>query len=48
MRGEALGPVKAGFPSVGKCQGEEVGETDWVGGGAYLWRQGVGRWLKCK
>lgn len=25
MEGEALGPVKALCPSVGKCQGQEVG-----------------------
>jgi len=25
MGGEALGPVKAGLPSVEKCQGEEIG-----------------------
>jgi hypothetical protein len=30
MRGEALGPVKALSPSVGKCQGQEVG-VGWVG-----------------
>ena len=25
MRGEALGPVKAPYPSVGECQGGEAG-----------------------
>jgi hypothetical protein len=30
--GEALGPVKAWFPSVGECQGGEVGVGGWVGG----------------
>jgi hypothetical protein len=25
MRGEALGPVKALWPSVGECQGQEAG-----------------------
>ena len=26
MGGEAFGPVKTHFPSVGECQGAEVGE----------------------
>jgi hypothetical protein len=30
MRGEALGPVKAGFSSVEECQGREVGVGRWV------------------
>jgi hypothetical protein len=25
MGGEAIGPVKAQFPNVGECQGQEVG-----------------------
>ena len=29
--GEALGPVKARYPSVGQCQGGEVGVGEWVG-----------------
>ena len=29
MGGEAFGPVKAHFPSVGECQGAEVGEGGW-------------------
>jgi len=43
MEGEALGPVKAHFPSVGECQGVEVGvggckwehlhRSRWRGGG---------------
>jgi hypothetical protein len=28
---EALGPVKARFPSVGKCQGGKVGMGGWEG-----------------
>jgi hypothetical protein len=28
--GEALGPVKAGCPSVGECQGGELGVGGWV------------------
>ena len=31
MGGEALGPVKARCPSVGECQGGEVGVGEWVG-----------------
>jgi len=27
-----IGLVKAGFPSVGECQGREMGGSDWVGG----------------
>jgi len=33
---EALGSVKAQCPSVGECQGREVGDSGWVGGGAHL------------
>ena len=29
MGGEAFGPVKAHFPSVGKCQGAELGKGGW-------------------
>jgi hypothetical protein len=29
MGGEALGPVKAQFPSVGECQVREVGVSGW-------------------
>jgi hypothetical protein len=29
MGAEALGPVKAQFPSVGECQGSEVGVGEW-------------------
>jgi len=31
MGGEALGPAKAGPPSVGECQGGEAGRAGWVG-----------------
>jgi hypothetical protein len=31
MGGEALGPVKAQWPSVGECQGWEAGIGGWVG-----------------
>jgi hypothetical protein len=31
MGGEALGPVKACFPSVGEGQGREDGVSGWVG-----------------
>jgi hypothetical protein len=30
MGGEALGPVKAQCPSVGECQGGEVGVGEWL------------------
>jgi hypothetical protein len=30
MGGEVLGPVKAQCPSVGECQGREVGVGGWV------------------
>jgi hypothetical protein len=30
MGGEALGPVKALCPSLGECQGQEVGVGGWV------------------
>jgi hypothetical protein len=29
MRGEALGPVKAQFSSVGECEGREAGVDGW-------------------
>jgi len=32
MEGEALGPAKAGTPSIGECQGREVGMGGWLGG----------------
>jgi hypothetical protein len=35
MGGEALGPVKALYPSIGECQGQETG----VGG---VWSRGCG------
>jgi hypothetical protein len=38
MGGEALGPVKALYPSIGKCQGQEVGV-----GGLVSRRRGEGR-----
>ena len=31
MRGEAFGPVKAQFPSVGECQGSKGEVGGWVG-----------------
>jgi hypothetical protein len=31
MGGEALGPVKAQCPSVGECQGSQMGVGGWVG-----------------
>ena len=31
MGGEALGPVNAGYPSVGECQSGEEGVIEWVG-----------------
>jgi hypothetical protein len=39
MGGEALGPVKALCPSVGECQGQEVGVGGLVSRGK---REGVG------
>jgi hypothetical protein len=36
MGGEALGPVKARFPSVGECQGQETGVGAGGGGGVRL------------
>jgi hypothetical protein len=33
MRGEALGPVKVLCPSIGDCQGQEVGVGGLVGRG---------------
>ena len=30
MGGEALGPVKALCPSIGECQGREVGVGGWM------------------
>jgi hypothetical protein len=38
MGGEALGPVKVIFPSIGECQDQEVG----VGG---LVRRGIEDWI---
>jgi len=43
MGGEALGPVNAGFPSVGKCQGREAEVGGWVGKRPHRSR-GEGRW----
>jgi hypothetical protein len=37
MGGEALGPVKALYPSIGECQGQEVGV-----GGLVSWSRGQG------
>jgi hypothetical protein len=31
MGGDVLGPVKSQSPSVGECQGAEVGVSGWVG-----------------
>ena len=39
MGGEALGPVKALCPSVGECQGQEVGVGGLVNIGS---REGIG------
>ena len=39
MGGEALGPVKALCPSVGECQGGEVGVGGW---GSILLEEGGG------
>jgi len=33
--GEALGPGKALYPSVGECQGKEAGVDRWVGEGPH-------------
>jgi hypothetical protein len=35
MGGEALGPVEARCPSMGKCQGGETGVVRWWGGGEH-------------
>jgi len=35
MGGEALGPTKAGCPSVGECQEGEAESSEWVGGGTF-------------
>jgi len=32
MGAEALGPAKAGLPSVGECQGGEAGRSGLLGG----------------
>jgi len=42
MGGEALVPVKAQCPSVGECQGGEVGVGAWVGSTLRSRRMGVG------
>jgi hypothetical protein len=39
MRGEALDPVKARYPSVGECQDREVGVGGLVNMG---WGDGIG------
>ena len=44
MEEETLVQVKAQFPSVGECQGGEVGVGRWVDGGTPSQKQGVGRW----
>lgn len=33
MGGEDLGPLEPSCPSVGECQGREVGGSRWLGGG---------------
>jgi hypothetical protein len=43
MGGEAHGPVKARYPSVGECQGGEAG-VGGVSGGVPSWKQGEGGW----
>ena len=55
MGGEALGPVKALCPSIGECQGQEVGVGGLVSrgrakkGGVFLeGKPGKGTTLKCK
>jgi hypothetical protein len=40
MGGEAFGPVKTRFPSVGECQCSEVEVSGWVGGGTPSEKQG--------
>jgi len=42
MGEEALGPPKTPCPSVGECQGGEVGRGRWVGGGTLIEKKG--RW----
>jgi len=42
MEGEALGPAKAGLPSVEECQCREAGRGGWLGGGAPHRRRGRG------
>jgi hypothetical protein len=48
MRGEALGPVKAQCPSVGECQGREVGVDGWVGEHPHRSRGGDREFLEGK
>jgi hypothetical protein len=43
MGGEALGPVKAGCPSVGQCKGTEVGVSECVGEHPHRSRRHGGR-----
>jgi hypothetical protein len=43
MGGEALGPVKALCPSVGECQGQEVGVGGLVSRGK---QEGIGDFLR--
>ena len=50
MAGEILGPVKVLYPSVGKCQGQEVGMGGLVeqgeGGGDREFSEGKpGKWI---
>jgi hypothetical protein len=40
MRGEALGPVKLICPSIGDCQGQEVGV-----GGLFIRTREEGKWV---
>ena len=43
MTGEAFGPPKTHFPSVGECQGAEVGKSGWerehLHGSSGRWRE---------
>jgi len=43
MGGEALGPVKAQCPSIGKCQDVKAGVAKWLGEHPHRSR-GEGKW----
>jgi hypothetical protein len=43
MGGEAFGPGKARFPSVGECEGGKVGLGGWVGENPHRIRENGGR-----